>query len=365
MRVLHYALVMTVVLTTSMVFAQEQDKPKDKVNPWPNLASPWWISADERAVKDQPRVKDSQGDAKEPKVDKKTPARPERKPAPTTLNKPGPWTASATMTIAPPQPRERLVYQLSNKPAIEIARTINELLESERAVPGTPKPNTIVLADPISNRLIISGTSDAIHETVKFVEQLDTQPLMVHVEAVIGLIESREGLSLLKPNPDGLELSCSHAEACELIEEFSKSDAVKILARPQLMTLDNSPAFLQVGDRVPRVKSMQEGHVTGTELENVGLILSLTPRISDNHVVTMEVDLEKSQIGPEAEGVPLGVDDEGNVIRSPKIETMVVQTTVKVASGRAVIIGGLALQDGDHNGELVLVVTPHVLKQKK
>ena len=267
------------------------------------------------------------------------------------------------------QPRERLVYRLANMPAIEVARTVNELLQSERTVPGrpTPAPHTVVLAAPISNSLIISGTSDAIHETVKFVEQFDIEPLMVCVQVVIGLVESRDGLSLLAPNAEGPELSCSHAEACELIEEFSKSDAVKILARPQLMTLDNQAAFLQVGQRVPRVttRNSKDGQLIGTELENVGLVVGLTPRISPDNVVTMEIDVEKSEVGPEEQGVPLGVDANGDVIRSPKIEVISLQTTVKIPPSRAVIIGGMALQDGDKRGELVVVVTPHVVARKK
>ena len=369
MRVLHYALVIAVVLTIGTASAQEKDKPKAK-------PIPWWKLSDKAPAKQQPQTKDA---PKESKAGKKAPSQSnlldrlifapsqKKKPAPDAV----PSTADrhpaelAVHKVSNPEHRERLVYRLANAPASDVAQVVNELLKSERTPLGPPMPNTVVLADVVSNSLIISGTSDSIHETVRLVEQLDKEPLMVHVEAVVGLIESPEELSLLKPNPDGPELSCSHAEACELIEKYSKSDAVKIIARPQLLTLDNQPAFLQIGDRVPRIKSTKDGHVTGTELENVGLIIGLTPRIANDRVVTMEIDLEKSQLGPEHQGVPVGVDDEGNVIRSPKIETMVVQTTVKIPSGQAVIIGGMALQEDNHRGELLLVVTPHVVAQKK
>lgn len=356
MKVFRYALVLAVVLGTSMATAQEPDKPKDK-------PLPWWKLTDNTPEKDQPKKTQDVPppvDLEKLKQDLKVPTH--RPPVP---------DAKAGLvrrpTHQPPkvQPRERLVYRLSNAPASDVANTVNELLSTERTVPGAANSDTIILAEMMSNSLIISGTSGAIHDTVKLVEQLDTEPLMVCVQAVVGLVESREGLSLLAPNPEGPELSCSHEEACELIEEFSKSDAVKILARPQIMTLDNQPAFLQIGHRVPRVKSTKDGNVTATELENVGLIVGLTPRISSDHAVTMEIDLEKSELGPEDQGVPVGVDAKGNVIRSPKTEAMVLQTTVKIPSGRAVIIGGLALQDGDDRGELVLVVTPHVVAQKK
>jgi type II secretory pathway component GspD/PulD (secretin) len=355
MKVLHYALVLAVVLGATMATAQETDKPL-----------PWWKLADNTPAKDQPQAED---DAKKTK---KVPAQPGKETikerleqARTSGRKTSTLVENRLRQPSKPAPRERLVYRLSNAPAGDVVQTVNDLLRSERAVPGPPKPDTIVLADVVSNSIIISGTSDAIHQTVKLVEQLDAEPLMVCVQAVIGLVESREGLSLLAPNAEGPELSCSHEEACELIEEFSKSDAVKILARPQIMTLDNQPAFLQIGHRVPRPASMKDGKVTTVELENVGLILALTPRISSDHMVTMEIDLEKSDLSSEDEGIPLGVDSEGNVVRCPKMDVMSVQTTVKIPPGRAVIIGGLALQDGDDRGELVLVVTPHIVKQEK
>ncbi len=372
MRVLHFVVILAVVLGTTVAAAQEAEEAKDKPLPW------WKLSGDDAST-DQPQAKD----ADQPKQPVDAEARAQsrvrntyQKAVPPTgkegldaaaqRNRSSYYYSARTGDAPKPEPRERLVYRLANMPASEVARTVNELLRSERAIPGYPaRSDTVVLAEMVSNSLIISGTSDAIHETVKFVEQLDTEPLMVCVQVVVGLMESREGLSLLAPNPDGPELACSHEEACELIEQFSKSDAVKILARLQLMTLDNQPAFLQVGNRVPRAKGTKDGAVTSVELENVGLIVGLTPRISSDHTVTMELDVEKSQLGPVDEGIPVGVDAKGNVIRSPKIEAMVVQTTVKIPPSRAVIIGGLALQDGDDRGELVMVVTPHVVARKK
>lgn len=376
MRAFHYALMMAVVFATGMASAQEKEPQKDKL-------IPWWKLSDDTPAKDQPRVKDDakvrklEGEQPRPAVKKKTPnivlpvmpsdrptAKSDKKPAPSA--NPDWQPVRVTARQAPkPEPRERLVYRLGNAPATEVARIVNELLKSERAAPGPPKPDTLVLANVVSNSLIISGTSEAIHETVKLVEQLDAEPLMVSVQAVIGLIESRDGLSFLAPNPEGPELSCSHAEACQLIEEFSKSDSVKILARPQVMTLDNQPAFLQIGHRVPRAQNVKDGTVVATELENVGLILGLTPRISGDRVVTMEIDLERSELSSEEDGIPLGIDSKGNVVRSPKIETTMIQTTVKIPHSHAVLIGGLALQQGDKQGELVLVVTPHIVAQKK
>ncbi|MGM0485448.1 MAG: type II secretion system protein GspD, partial [Planctomycetota bacterium] len=75
--------------------------------------------------------------------------------------------------------------------------------------------------------------------------------------------------------------------------------------------------------------------------ENVGLILGVTPRISPDGRVAMEIDAEKSKVGPEEEGIPVGTSPEGTVIRSPRVDTITAQATVSVADGETVVLGGL------------------------
>ncbi len=358
MRAVQSMLILAAVCGTSLAIAQETDKPKDK-------PFPWWKLSGQPGEKEEPQATPDTSDwqVAEP-VKRDIPKGPASGYGWLTPPTGGAKVTQSVSHAAKPEPRQRLVYRLANMPAIDVARTVNELLQSEQPS-SQAGGNMVVLADAVSNSLILSGRPDAVQETVKLVEQLDIKPLMVCVQAVVGLVESREGLSLLVPNPDGPELSCSHAEACELIEQFSKSDAVKILARPQILTLDNQPAFLQIGHRVPRITTGKDGQVLATELENVGLIVGVTPRVSPDHTVTMEIDIEKSEVGPEEQGIPLGVDAKGNAIRCPKIETAVAQTTVAIPPGRAMIVAGLALDGGEERGELVLVITPHIVANDK
>ncbi len=142
----------------------------------------------------------------------------------------------------------------------------------------------------------------------------------------------------------GLVLSASSENLSVLLRALSANRRLEVLSRPQIMTLDNQPAFIQVGQRVPRITNVsvnlgiQNNSVT---LENVGLILGVTPRISPDGLVVMEVDAEKSEVGPEAEGVPIFVNATGEVVRSPRFNTSVAQTTVSAANGQTIILGGL------------------------
>ena len=101
----------------------------------------------------------------------------------------------------------------------------------------------------------------------------------------------------------GLVLSASSDSISLLIRALQESRRLDVLSRPQVRTLDNQSAFIQVGQRVPRITASNitdGGLQTNTiELENVGLILGVTPRISPDGMVVMEVDAEKSQVGPD------------------------------------------------------------------
>jgi type II secretory pathway component GspD/PulD (secretin) len=85
----------------------------------------------------------------------------------------------------------------------------------------------------------------------------------------------------------------------------------------------------------------QNGQSNSVTLENVGLILGVTPRISPDGTVVMEIDAEKSSLGPEQDGVPVAVSVDGTVIRSPRIDTTTAQATVSAADGETIVLGGL------------------------
>jgi type II secretion system protein D len=143
----------------------------------------------------------------------------------------------------------------------------------------------------------------------------------------------------------GLVLSASSESVSVLIRALQESRRVDILSRPQVRTLDNQPAFIQIGERVPYITA---SNVTGngtisnaTELIDVGLILGVTPRISPDGMVVMEIDAEKSKLGNEADGITILVGPDGSTIRSPRIDTTFAQATVSAADGETIILGGM------------------------
>jgi general secretion pathway protein D len=141
----------------------------------------------------------------------------------------------------------------------------------------------------------------------------------------------------------GLVLSASSENLSVLLRALNESRRVEVLARPQVTTLDNQPAFIQVGQRVPFVTNTnltQVGQQNSITLSNVGLILGVTPRISPDGLVVMEIDAERSELSPEP-GVPISIAQNGDVLRSPIVNTTTAQTTVSALSGQTIVLGGL------------------------
>jgi general secretion pathway protein D len=268
----------------------------------------------------------------------------------------------------------------------------------------------VVVPEVVSNSLIISATPRYFQQIVALVEELDEQPPMVLIQVLIasvrldnlselgmelGLQDSLlfdrsvvannvlvpgfnfnnsplgnssspasqatrnnvagQGITSLgvgRTNADlgygGLVLSASSESVNLLIRALQQTNRLDILSRPEVMTLNNQPAFVQVGQQVPIVQSTsltQFGQTNSVTLTNVGILLGVTPRISPDGLVVMEIDAEKSELS--SQGVPISISAEGDVLEQPIIDTTRAQTTVSARNGQTVILGGLITKTRD------------------
>ncbi len=307
----------------------------------------------------------------------------------------------------------------------------------------------IVVPEIVSNSLIVSATPRFYKEVVEIVEKLDARPPMVMIQVIIaevtlddteefgvemgvqdslvfdrgiGVVGFPFNTALLGNNSDavslatretlagqalqnlslgrtnarlgygGMVLSAGNESINILIRALQDKRRLQVLSRPQVMTLDNQPAFVQVGARVPYITSTQvteTGTINSTTLENVGLILGVTPRTSPDGLVVMEIDAEKSEVGPEAEGIPISINQNGDVIRSPQINITTAQTTISARSGQTVVFAGLITKsrsrvshripiasdmpvigrifrfdsEVESRSELLIIMTPYVVRE--
>ena len=163
---------------------------------------------------------------------------------------------------------------------------------------------------------------------------------------------------------------------------------VNVVSSPSLMVLDNKKAVLQIGDEVPvatqsavSVMTPDAPIVNAITFRNTGVILSITPRVSDDGRILLDIDQEVSDAKATT----------SSTIDSPTIQQRRIKTTVAVDDGgsdrsgrpdagpghahtqQVPLIGDIPLlgnafknkDDEIKRTELLIAITPHVVKDKR
>ena len=114
-----------------------------------------------------------------------------------------------------------------------------------------------------------------------------------------------------------------------------------VLSRPYILASDNQQASITVGQEVPFITNTQiteTGQQINTiQYQAVGIILNVTPHISPDGLVVLDVAPEISQLTGST--VPIG-----NGISAPVIANRSAQSRVAIRNGNTIVIGGM-MQD--------------------
>jgi general secretion pathway protein D len=121
-----------------------------------------------------------------------------------------------------------------------------------------------------------------------------------------------------------------------IIDALRGVTEVKVLSSPSVVVLDNRTASLLVGDEVPVVTRTAQTIddpdapiVNNVEFRNTGVILNVLPRITANGTINLLIEQEISSVA------------RGSPALTPTISQRKVNSTVSVASGQTVLLGGL------------------------
>ena len=151
------------------------------------------------------------------------------------------------------------------------------------------------------------------------------------------------GTSSVADGFGGFVLSAASDSVSLLIRTLQLANRLQILSRPQVMTLDNTEAFVQVGAQVARITDVINNGVAGTQIvtEDIptGLILRVRPRVGADGLIVMDIDAERSDVD-DTEGTPIPAGD-GTVVIINNINRTTAQSTVAAYSGQTVVFGGL------------------------
>ena len=281
--------------------------------------------------------------------------------------------------------RKRIVVNLRYGPAADLGRAITDLLQRERS---SAKEEITIVPDAIGNRLLISATPPLIAEITQLVEQLDTKPPSVVVRLTIAELRrpadqgdaggidltersgSTAGKAASTKKQDISKVATSREDAEKLIDSLQRAAGIKFLGQAHIVAVDNQAAFVQVGERAPRATRLPgrsegapgAGGPTSVTYQDSGLIVGVTPRISPDDSVTLNVDVEKSNMPPESDEGTTTTRSNLGAFRAPRMETTSIQTTVSIPAGQALILGGLATRSAEGRSQLLVIVVPQVLR---
>lgn len=149
----------------------------------------------------------------------------------------------------------------------------------------------------------------------------------------------------------GLVLSAGNESINILLRALKDKQCVRVLSKPQILTMENLQGRIQVGASVPRISGTTNSNFGVTQnitFVDVGVILEVTPRVSQDGMIVMAVVASKSAVGPDSTGITIAIGADGTPIRSPQIIETEAQTTLMARSGQTVVFSGLIQETKIH-----------------
>ncbi|HOK04841.1 MAG TPA: hypothetical protein P5270_01830 [Victivallales bacterium] len=224
-----------------------------------------------------------------------------------------------------------------------------------------------VFADAVNNRLVIRTTPRTYTMLRAILERLDTVAAQVLLQVVVSEV------TLSKDTEFGVEFSTSRAKGSytsifgsnlrdlnpsatneygmkywvfkdsdpdnkfAYLRALAGNGKIKVLSAPQVVVKSHSEAKIAVGDKVPIVTSENTDTASSTvinrsiEYQDTGIILTITPHVTEGGLITMELEQTVSQ----------AFQNNTSQIDSPIIQERVIKTALSVRDGGTIIVGGL------------------------
>jgi general secretion pathway protein D len=142
----------------------------------------------------------------------------------------------------------------------------------------------------------------------------------------------------ISPTYPGFSITVLDGDVQAAINALGARTGVEVVSAPKILTLDNKTARLQVGDQVPVVTQTSQSTqgtnapiLNNIDYRNSGVILNVTPRISGENRIILEVSQEVSSV----------IQTKSSGIDSPTIQQRKFESTLTLRDGAVVALGGL------------------------
>ena len=227
-----------------------------------------------------------------------------------------------------------------------------------------------IVADEATNTLLIRSNPRDYRQLLAIINQLDSAPLQVMLNAVIAqvvltddtsfgvdwsrVLETATGSTRVStdflPSGGGGQSGLGGllfnrafldgaARVEATLEAIAVNNDVRLLARPSLTVVNNMEGQIRIGAEVP-VRLGETTTTVGTteniQYRDTGIELNITPRINDEGVVNLLIRQALSS-----------VSENSGVSGNPIFENQEIETTVVVRDGENVVLGGLIQNNND------------------
>jgi general secretion pathway protein D len=229
--------------------------------------------------------------------------------------------------------------------------------------------DAMITSDPETRRLIIVTDEDTNANIKTIIASLDKPKPQVLINVVFVQVTHTDDLDLgaeaklvgniaIKHNPDtvassrfgvaaqaadplgyGAFYQLTAPNISATLHALATKNKTQILSRPSILTRSSQQATIMVGQSVPLITNSRVSDTTNTTIntvqyQDVGIILRVTPFITEEGLVEMIVSPEISSLS--ATTVPIS-----NTVSSPVIDKRSADTVVVTPSDQTIVIGGL------------------------
>ncbi|ADK84716.1 general secretion pathway protein D [Desulfarculus baarsii DSM 2075] len=299
-----------------------------------------------------------------------------------------------------------------NRDQREDPRELEAERPQERTFSRRLEKSIRIVVDRHTNSIVLRAPRRDLKYLLKTLHKLDVFPKQVLIEVVIAEVTLDDQLKLgvewryltengatfsdinLKPDADLLPTSglvYTIAKTNELLftlKALAQKDKLQVISSPLLLAAENQSARILVGREIPIITDLTTSEDISTstgnkvvdrsiEYRDVGIILTVTPRINDSGVVRLNIRQEVSDVLTDSFG------DTG----SPAFSQRTATTNVVTTDGQSIVLAGLIQEtkhkidsgvpflsdvpilgylfktekDVDSRTELILTITPHVI----
>jgi len=261
--------------------------------------------------------------------------------------------------------REKDRQKASKKTQVQkVSPKATGVLKSGDKGAGTLRDDIRITPDEIRNALVIEAIPPDYKIIMDIVRRLDVLPRQVLIEATIAEITRDSstdigvnwalghgaalGSATFAASVGGTGLKYSVGVTNKWYAELSalaKKGKVNVLSSPHVLASENKEAKIEISQEIP-IATASTAYASATavttqtiQYRDTGIILSVTPHINEQGLVTMDISEEVSDVEKEPAKVA-GVE-------YPAFFKRTINTTLTVKHGQTIAIGGLVRDKED------------------